>query len=116
VSGCVLVLLLGSCSADCLRDSDCDSALVCLGGQCVRGASSSGLDGGTSSPPASSGGSTGDGAGGTAGEGGSSGAAAAGGSSGAGGSANAGSGGTTPTGTVNVPDAGSDSSVPVDAQ
>jgi hypothetical protein len=132
-SGAVLLLGLGGCGAECLRDSDCDTAFACLAGHCVAG-SGGGRDGGTTPSPsggagAGLGGSAGMGGGageggsagaaGSAGEGGSAGADGSG-SGGVGGSAGSdglgGSGGTTSTGTVNNPDAGLDGSVSADAQ
>ncbi len=118
----VLAAGLSGCGADCLRDSDCDTRLVCVDGGCgVR--PSAGLDGGVSPAPSAggSGGSGGSaGAAGSAGMGGGageSGAAGQGGSAGVGGSAGAGgSAGTDPTGSVNDLDAGRDGGGSRDAQ
>ena len=132
LSGCGLASLLNGCGGGCLRDSDCDTRLVCSAGSCVVGRGV-GLDGGVSASP--SGGGSGGGGGsagvggsggaagsadagdGVGGSGGASGAAGQGGSAGVGGSAGAsGSAGTGSTGTVNDLDAGSDGGVSADSQ
>lgn len=139
LSSCALASLLNGCGGECLRDSDCNTRLVCSAGSCVVGRAG-GLDGGVSPSPSGggSGGGGSGGAGGSAGMGGSggaagnagvggtdgvggsggaSGAAGQGGSAGVGGSAGAGgSAGTGSTGTVNDLDAGSDGGVSADAQ